>query len=295
MHTNLKATRKFNWVSSIEACNQDKLNELQFKMNLFYTKNDHRELYDKMILTTDFGIDPGPITYGFLNWMKSINVNKVLEVGCGQGRIRHHLNGINKPIDYTGIEVSDDVIRENSIKWPKDKWISSGAYDLPFKDESFDICFSFYVIEHLVFPERAIVEMMRVVKKGGYLALIFPDFTSEKRFPSQILGLSELRSAKEKIKKGKILDFFISLYDSKIKLNRNLKRIKMNPGRFMINLTPICLHTNNQIHWPDFDAVYIASKEEIKQWATNAGYKSEFPMGTEFPFDEHTFIVIQKS
>ncbi|MFK5126663.1 hypothetical protein, partial [Klebsiella pneumoniae] len=63
--------------------------------------------------------------------MKSINVNKVLEVGCGQGRIRHHLNGINKPIDYTGIEDSDDVIRENSIKWPKDKWISSGAYDLP--------------------------------------------------------------------------------------------------------------------------------------------------------------------
>lgn len=50
---------------------------------------------------------------------------------------------------------------------------------LPFPDNSFDVVFSKSVIEHLHCPERYLNENLRVLKPGGRLILMVPDWYSQ--------------------------------------------------------------------------------------------------------------------
>lgn len=44
-------------------------------------------------------------------------------------------------------------------------------HNLPYKDEEFDIVLSISVVEHLADPKKALAEMVRVCKHGGYIGL----------------------------------------------------------------------------------------------------------------------------
>ena len=136
--------------------------------------------------------------------------------------------------------------------------------------------------------------MLEMVKTGGYLILIFPDFTQTGRLPSQHLGFGTDRSAFTKFKKGKIIDAILSWYDSRIRLKPSLKALKKQTGRFIINTNPLCLHYQHQVIWPDIDAVYLANKNEVANWAQENNLVVDFPCGTLAHFDEHAFIVIKK-
>jgi ubiquinone/menaquinone biosynthesis C-methylase UbiE len=46
---------------------------------------------------------------------------------------------------------------------------------LPFDDESFDMVFCKDVLEHLLFPDKTVHEMQRVLKKGGYALIHVPN------------------------------------------------------------------------------------------------------------------------
>jgi ubiquinone/menaquinone biosynthesis C-methylase UbiE len=48
------------------------------------------------------------------------------------------------------------------------------AGNLPHPEESFDICISSHVIEHLEDPAELLQEAERVLKPGGLLALLYP-------------------------------------------------------------------------------------------------------------------------
>lgn len=48
--------------------------------------------------------------------------------------------------------------------------------NLPFEDETFDFVFSKSVIEHIINPDHFIDEMYRVLKKGGKIIILTPDF-----------------------------------------------------------------------------------------------------------------------
>jgi ubiquinone/menaquinone biosynthesis C-methylase UbiE len=178
----------------------ERLNE---NMANFYSSVETRNDYQAMVDTGDNELESeGIVTNAFISYLKTLTFRSILEVGCGSGRIFQFLNKHFKGISYTGIELSEKVIEQNRIKYPDQKWHVAGVYNMPVDEESVDVCFSFYVLEHLVFPERAISEMMRTVKKGGYLILIFPDFVTTGRLASQTLGFSDWPQQKKSLKKG---------------------------------------------------------------------------------------------
>jgi ubiquinone/menaquinone biosynthesis C-methylase UbiE len=289
------ASRKFNWVSSSDSKNNFVLKELNSKMMNFYSSLESRNNYQQMVDNNDNDLnDPGMVTSGFINYLKNLFPKKVLEVGCGSGRIYQFIKKELIDIDYTGIEVSKTIIEKNRVQFPQVNWLTSDAYKIPFADKTFDVCFSFYVLEHLVFPEKALNEMMRIVKLNGFLILIFPDFSSSGRFASQHIGLSNEPTAISKLKKGRIIDALISLYDSRIRLPNALKNAVNKYGSFPVNIKPKCLTSNIFSMSPDIDAVYIASKAEIEKWAAAKGYKIFYPAGKEEHFSEHAFLSIQK-
>jgi SAM-dependent methyltransferase len=52
--------------------------------------------------------------------------------------------------------------------------VMPGPYTLPFLDDTFDLIVSGQTLEHVKNPFRSVEEMVRVLKPGGYIALIAP-------------------------------------------------------------------------------------------------------------------------
>jgi SAM-dependent methyltransferase len=289
------ANRKFNWVSSSGQNNLAVLTELNNRMLHFYSALESRNGYQLMVDNNDNDCNnPGLVTAGFIDQLKRLAPVKVLEVGCGSGRIYQFIENYFENIEYTGIEVSENIIEKNRSRFPEASWVVGDAYHIPMADASVDVCFSFYVLEHLVFPEKGLNEMMRVIKNEGSLILIFPDFVASGRLASQSIGLSNAPTATAKLKKGKFIDALISLYDSRVRLPRALKNASVKYGSFPVNMSPKCLSDQQMIMMPDVDAVYIASKREVERWAMQKGYGVTYPEGKENDFAEHSFLSIQK-
>jgi SAM-dependent methyltransferase len=85
---------------------------------------------------------------------------RVLEVGSGRGYLQDIVQ------DYTGLDISPAV----ADKYHK-PFVVGSATKLPFPDNSFDGVWTVWVLEHISEPERALMEMRRVLKPGGVLFL----------------------------------------------------------------------------------------------------------------------------
>jgi hypothetical protein len=111
---------------------------------------------------------------------------------------------------------------------------------------------------------------------------------------SQLLGLSDTRSFQEALRRGRPLDALVSLYDSRVRMPNALATVHRDVGPFPVNLRPLCLTYPTKMH-PDIDAVYIASKREVRSWAEAQGHTVRFPKGTSGLYSEKAFLTIQKN
>jgi 2-polyprenyl-3-methyl-5-hydroxy-6-metoxy-1,4-benzoquinol methylase len=93
---------------------------------------------------------------------------KVVDVGCGPGVFRRHLNHAHySGLDpYAGSDADDVVIRET---------LEAHAETM---SESYDVATAFHVIEHVPDPRRHAELMVRLLKPGGLLILAAPLYPS---------------------------------------------------------------------------------------------------------------------
>lgn len=283
--------RKFHWVSSLS--NSDELIDLSKRLLNWYKKDSSRSSYQLMIDDKDTVEDyENNNEYVVPKYIVAKDCGRILEVGCGSGRLYNRMAQLGMQGEYHGLEVSKEIIAQNKNKYPQANWYEGEVYSLPFENNYFDLVFAFYVIEHLIFPEKALMEMLRTIRPGGSLILAFPDFVSAGRFASQGLGFS-YGTASQKLKHGKLLDAAVSLLDSRIRLKKALNDVNKACGPFPINLNPLCLYEPNTMS-PDIDAVYVASKKEIENWSIANNYTCFYPKGQEGYFSEHAFTEIIK-
>ena len=108
------------------------------------------------------------------NLIKKFNLkknSKILDLGCGRGEFL--LGFINCGLDGYGIDQSDQA--SNLVQ---NKRLKKGSIDkkLPYLDNSFDIVFSKSVIEHFYYPEKIFSEIYRILKPGGFIITMTPDW-----------------------------------------------------------------------------------------------------------------------
>jgi len=100
----------------------------------------------------------------------------ILECGCSSGAFLSILSQRLKKKTLVGIDISYRALTKI-----KTKIISKTQADirkLPIATSSFDLVYSVHALEHINHPERAIQEMIRVLKPKGQLIIICPNLGS---------------------------------------------------------------------------------------------------------------------
>lgn len=94
------------------------------------------------------------------------NEDEVYDIGCGGKPFASALDG--KVKKYIGVDVEDGFYDSSHID------LIGTAYDVPIDDGKADAVISSQVLEHLEYPEKAIEETSRILKKKGVFVLAFP-------------------------------------------------------------------------------------------------------------------------
>lgn len=101
---------------------------------------------------------------------------RYLDAGCGNGAAPISLARRFR-LEVTGVDVDPEQIalaRASSLGTANVRFMTLDSRSLPFIDGEFDIVFTNKTIHHIAGWQKALAEMIRVLKPGGYL--IYADF-----------------------------------------------------------------------------------------------------------------------
>src|SRR3989440_6474707 len=99
---------------------------------------------------------------------------EVLSVGCGPGVILRAVTNLDSSIRATGLDVSEDRLRqarEKNRENSRVKFVCGDAQSMEFQSNSFDLVYCRMLLQYLKEKERAGSEMARVCKPGGIVLL----------------------------------------------------------------------------------------------------------------------------
>lgn len=110
-----------------------------------------------------------------LKTLKFNGSEKILEVGCGDGKVLINLKQSGHKGVLIGSDLSKGMYIESVKICKKEKlpieFIETSADRLPFEDNSFDIIFAFFMIYHLPDIDIALQEWKRVLKPKGKILI----------------------------------------------------------------------------------------------------------------------------
>ncbi|MCP4425226.1 MAG: methyltransferase domain-containing protein [Chloroflexi bacterium] len=105
--------------------------------------------------------------------------SRVLDVGCGRGGLVEQLT--HPLAQMAGIDPDWRSLREHRLELPRAAAFSDA---IPFRDRSFDVAFSSWLLEHLERPSHTFSEISRVLRPSGAFVFITPN----KRHPLSALN-----------------------------------------------------------------------------------------------------------
>ncbi len=126
------------------------------KYHDFYNNIDRKNNYYR-----SNGLQDTPLYKKVLHNIKKFNCidKKVLEIGSADAKFQHIVK------DYTGVDIGSKL----KDFYEKPFYVIDESGDYPFADGSFDFIFTNAVFEHIPDLNKALKEMLRVLKSGGII------------------------------------------------------------------------------------------------------------------------------
>jgi ubiquinone/menaquinone biosynthesis C-methylase UbiE len=250
-----KSVQKLHLVSAKDPDAQVALQKLHSQLISFYNGEAIAQYYQQAHRANEVWLD------GTHQWLLRQQVSegmKLLDLGCGSGHAFLNLRDIAPK--YTGIDWSEEIIKKNIVNYGGEaEFLLASIYSTGLPDCAFDLVFSLYVLEHLVWPHMFLKEMFRLAKRGGLIIVICPNYRTFGRIPSFWYGNpGPLRS---KLLSKNVFDTVRHFFLSRIYYPMRLKiEYSSDKFPFLINLQPACLSNPWTV---DSDAVYIVDRGEV--------------------------------
>ena len=103
----------------------------------------------------------------------------ILEIGSGSAVAMRDFLARHPDASAVAMELSPASISAAACSRPASmRAIAGDALDLPFRDQSLDAIVAFEVLEHVPDVRRALDEMLRVVRRPGYIIIGLPNHAS---------------------------------------------------------------------------------------------------------------------
>ncbi|MDD4565938.1 MAG: YcaO-like family protein [Eubacteriales bacterium] len=140
---------------------------------------------------------------------------KVLDVGCGTGFFSRFLSGNTSDLEVTGVDADEAFIgfaREKSRSQNQDiAFIQGNALGLPFQDNSYDVVVSHTFLTSISDPKKALEEMQRVCKEGGFICSLtamsfLPQMSYKGNYPKECYWYFDYKKLE-----GKLWDVYETL------------------------------------------------------------------------------------
>jgi 2-polyprenyl-3-methyl-5-hydroxy-6-metoxy-1,4-benzoquinol methylase len=96
---------------------------------------------------------------------------KALDVGCGNGKFMSRMNSIGwkmEGLDFSPLAI--EICRKSGLKVTYGDLLSAS-----FPNNSFDVVSARHVLEHVPNPEKFVIEIQRILKKGGLFVIRTPN------------------------------------------------------------------------------------------------------------------------
>jgi SAM-dependent methyltransferase len=185
---------------------------------------------------------------------------RVLDIGSGRGSLQDIVP------NYTGLDLSSTVAR-----YYHKPFVVGSATAMPFPDNSFDAAWTVWVVEHIPEPEKAFLEMRRVIKPGGVLFLMVAwNSTPWAAGGFEVRPFSDF-NALGKVAKGTIPLRRAAALWSIIPI-RAVRWVQYASSGQRENLRFRALQPNYDIYWqPDSDAAVSLDRFESLLWFASRG------------------------
>lgn len=172
----------------------------------------------------------------FKDYDKNAKLN-ILEIGAGTGEYTQYLAGLFPNAKITATDISPKILDVAKVKCKDFKNVSfkvASAYELPFKEETFDMVCGFYILHHID-TEPTLKEMHRVLKSGGTALFYEPNILNP-----MVLAVKSIPFIKKRV-------------------GDSPEEWAMNPAKLMFNFNPF-----RKFKWKTSEFILIPSFIPLK-------------------------------
>lgn len=120
----------------------------------------------------------------FLAWLAAPPDGYWLDVGCGTGALTETILALASPRDVKGIDASPGFIEyaRTQVGDPRARFEVGDAQALSFAAATFDVVVAGLALNFVPDPRRGLVEMARVTRSGGEVAVYVWDYAGGMQF-----------------------------------------------------------------------------------------------------------------
>jgi len=145
-----------------------------------------KEYYNRLFkegLNTVWNDAPGKkvLLSAFVDLVES-RENAIVDVGCGDGYFINEIRKCNPVADYeqcySAFDISEEAVLSAQKKYGGIAFSAMDAVSIKYGDNSFDVVLSYGVIEHILDPLKALIEIKRILKPGGLFLTMVPSLDS---------------------------------------------------------------------------------------------------------------------
>ncbi len=134
-------------------------------------------------------VDPNEFVQNYIaSLINTDSPSEIIDIGCGSAVIAKAISHSFQNSYVTAIDNSDrhvDKIECLLSETPNCNFKLADAYQLPYRDNTFDLAFARFVFEYLKEPSIAMSEMFRVCKPGGKVMVQDLDIQLATHYPEE--------------------------------------------------------------------------------------------------------------